>query len=376
MRFTAGLKTMVAVASLVTVTVAGCSSSNTEAGRPTTATPPTTTSNEVNQPELQKDFVAEQNPIGALQAGLYALLRAPIGDAVEITGYRQKIAADGATAKTTVFAFDLKTSSWQPQTDQQLVWSASQAKWVDSDLTQVLSAGPNGSRGWPTVKGVNDAGTSLDTFSYRELAGLSLRDGLQEGFAPGHALPQSLQDVTFSPGARAYLVTTTTVDPTFAIRRVSDPRTRADTMPLVYACGKPSADCTKPASSIATVNQDGGQFTNPSGASMLTLDGHGQAVLRPVKSDIPLATFTYRMVDTGGPTRITFQAANSGDAKTFGRATGISVDNFAFFEYDGQVAVGISQPANRSVSLFAGYDHIAANDLLTHWTPVMPAVSP
>ncbi|CAN5498400.1 hypothetical protein BH09ACT7_BH09ACT7_47470 [soil metagenome] len=363
--------TMIGVMSIA----AGCSANDTVVELPT-ATSSAAASNAVNQPVLQNGFVAEQDPIGALRAGIYALLRAPIDDSVAITGYRQKVAADGSTAKTTVFAFEAATGAWLPQPDTQLVWSPSQAKWVDAGLDQVLSAGPAGSRGWPTVKGVTEAATSFDTLSYRELAGLPLVDGLQDGFAPGRALPESLQGAVFSPGARAYLVTTTTVDPTYAIRMFADPNTRAQARQVVYACGQPSAGCTTPASSIAMADHEGGQFTNPSGTATLELGGDGHAVLRPVNSETPFATYTYRVIDTDGPRRIVFAAANPNDAKQFGRATGIGVDNFAFFEYDGQVTVGVAQSANKTASLFAGYDRIAVDDLLTHWTPPMPTVLP
>jgi hypothetical protein len=381
MAFTAGLKTIVAVSTVVALMAAGCGAADTGAEQATTTSAtstdsPTTASTGISQPELQPGFVAELDPVGALRAGIYALLRAPSGDSIGITGYRQKIAPDGATAKTTVLAFNPTSGGWEPQTDVQLVWSPSQGAWVESDLAQAISVGPTGSRGLPTVQGVTDAATSFDTLSYRDLAGLALADGLQKEFSNGLALPQSLQGSVFSPGARAYLVTSTTVDPTYAVRKFANPKTRVEARPVVYACGQPSPGCTTPASSIAMASQEGGQFINPSGTAMLTLTSDGHAVLRPVATELPSTTYTYRIVDVDGPRRMIFAASNPDDAKQFGRATGISVDNFAVFEYDGQVTIGIAQPASKTVSLFAGYDQVAANDLLTHWSPAMPAVLP
>ena len=55
---------------------------------------------------------------------------------------------------------------------------------------------------------------------------------------------------------------------------------------------------------------------------------------------------------------------------------GNNVENFAFVDYEGQVTVGFAEPANTTTTVFARYNRIAANDLLTQWTPALPAVLP
>jgi hypothetical protein len=55
---------------------------------------------------------------------------------------------------------------------------------------------------------------------------------------------------------------------------------------------------------------------------------------------------------------------------------GASLDRFALFEYDGQVTIGFAAPPNTTSTVFAGYNRIAANDVLTHWTPPPPIVLP
>jgi hypothetical protein len=47
------------------------------------------------------------------------------------------------------------------------------------------------------------------------------------------------------------------------------------------------------------------------------------------------------------------------------------LENFAFFEYNGQVTIGLAHPAATD---FAGYNRTGANDLLAQWTPALPAV--
>ncbi len=368
-RFTA----TIAAACVVTLSAAGCIT-HTVAGNPTT-TSPTTTSVALPQAELLRDFAAEQDPMGVFKEGFYYLLRQPMATSVAITGYRHQVATDGATSKVAAFAFMPPTGAWQQIPDQELVWSPSQAKWVETDRTEALSPGPAGSRGWPTVKGVSDAGTSYYTFSYQDLGGRALSDGLEAGFDEGVGLPQSAQAGKFSPGARAYLMTETSVDPFFTIHRVKHADTGIDDLQLVFTCVQPTPDCKAPTPDLVVLATLGGEFTNLSGTTRLELDGHGHATLRPVGvPDIPFATLTYRTVQNDKPDRITLQAANPGDAEKFAKAMGNNVENFAFVDYEGQVTVGFAEPANTTTTVFAGYNRIAANDLLTQWTPALPAV--
>jgi hypothetical protein len=368
------IKATIAAASVVTLSAAGCIS-HTVAGNPTTASP--NTSVKLPQAELLHDFAAEQDPMSVFKEGFYYLLRQPMATSVAITGYRHQVATDGATSKVALFAFVPPTGAWQEIPERELVWSPSQAKWVETDRAEALSPGPAGSRGWPTVKGVSDAGTSYYTFSYQDLGGRALSDGLEAGFDEGVGLPQSAQAAKFSPGARAYLMTETSVEPFFTIHRVKHADTGIDDLQLVFTCVQPTPDCKAPTPDLVVLATLGGQFTNLSGTTRLELDGHGHATLRPVGvPDIPFATLTYRTVQDGKPDRITLQAANPGDADKFAKAMGNSVENFAFVDYESQVTVGFAEPANTTTTVFAGYNRIAANDLLTQWTPALPQVLP
>jgi len=365
----------IAAASVVTLSAAGCIS-HTVAGNPTTASP-TTMSVTLPQAELLHDFAAEQDPMGVFKEGFYYLLRQPMATSVAITGYRHQVATDGAASKVAAFAFMPPTGAWQEIPDRELVWSPGQAKWVETDRTEALSPGPAGSRGWPTVKGVSDAGTSYYTFSYQDLGGRALSEGLEAGFDEGVGLPQSAQAGKFSPGARAYLMTETSVDPFFTIHRIKHADTGIDDLQLVFTCVQPTPDCKAPTPDLVVLSTQGGEFTNLSGTTRLELDGHGHATLRPVGGpDIPFATLTYRYVQNEKPERITLQAANPEDADKFAKAMGNNVENFAFVDYEGQVTVGFTEPANSTTTVFAGYNRIAANDLLTQWTPALPVVLP
>lgn len=366
------IKSTIAAACIVTLSSAGCIS-HTVAGRPLAS--PTTI--RLPQAELLHDFTAEQDPMGVFKEGFYYLLRQPMATSVAITGYRQQVATDGATSKVAAFAFIPPTGAWQQIPDREIVWSPTQSKWIETDRTEALSPGPAGSRGWPTVKAVSDFGTTYYTLSYRGLGGRALSDGLEAGFDEGVGLPQSAQDGKFSPGARAYLLTQTSVDPFYTIHRVKHADTGIDTLHLVFTCVQATPDCKAPTPDLVVLNTLGGQFTNLSGTTRLELDGHGHATLRPVGvPDIPFATLTYRFVQDRKPERITLQAANPDDADKFAKAMEESVEHFAFVDYDGEVTVGFTQPANITTTVFAGYDRIAANDLLTQWTPALPVVLP
>jgi hypothetical protein len=327
------------------------------------------------QPDLLDGFSVAPDPTSVFKAGFYNLLRQPMGQSVAIVGYRHTIASDGTTAKTTAFAFNPASNVWEPLTDDEIVWSPTQLSWVTTDLTETIAAGPAGSRGWPTVKSTGVEGTSYDTLSFEDLGGRALSDGLEKGFAQGGPLPASATAATFSPGAQAFVRTTTTVDPTFTVRHITDANTNGAAVVPVYACGTPAPDCKIPAATLDTAAQQGGQFTNFAGTARLELHPDGTATLRPVDVNIPFATFTYRIVDNDGPRRILFDAANPGDADKFTQAID-TLKTFALYEYNGQVVVGLAQPANTTSTYFAGYNLVAANDLVTHWTPALTPVSP
>jgi len=368
--------TAVLVCLIVTAAV-GCSHSHTvsgNAGAPsssaTTTQPPT-----VQQSALIPNYVAEQDPKRVLQEGLYSLLRQPLGDSVVITGYRSQVAPDGVNAATAKFAFNPMAGSWEPLPDKELVWSPSAKQWVESDLTETLSPGSAGSRGWPTLKTVADFGMSYYTYSFKQLDGLSIEDGLEQGFSQGRPLPSSLTDAKFSPGGRAYVQTKTAVDPFYTIQRVQDANTKTPTFQLVYTCGKPSPQCQTPATNLEMADQHGGQLTNFAHTAQLDLDGKGHATLRPLDNDIPFATYTYT-INNDAPRRITLQAANDGDATKFIQALGVPLKHFALFEYGNQVTIGYATPANTTSDSAAGYNRIAVNDILARWTPAPPPVQP
>jgi hypothetical protein len=198
---------------------------------------------------------------------------------------------------------------------------------------------------------------------------------LEQGFSQGGPLPRSVTDGKFSPGGRAYIQTKTTVDPFYTIQRVADANTKTPTLQIVYACGKPSPECQTPATNLEMADQHGGQLTNFAHTALLELDGKRHATLRPVDTDIPFATYTYR-INNDAPPRITFQAANDGDATKFSQALGVPLSHFAMFEYDNQVTIGYLAPANTTSDSAAGYNRVAVNDILARWTPALPAVQP
>lgn len=362
-----------AAACVIILAAAACQSNPEPAQPAISATPQQTQA--LQQPDLLDGFSAAPDPMNVYKAGFYNILRQPMGQSVAIVGYRHTIARDGNTAKATAFAFNPATSAWEPLADDEIVWAPAQRTWVTTDLMETVAPGPTGSKGWPTVKSTGVEGTSYDTLSYEDLGGRALRDGLEKGFAQGGPLPVSATTATFSAGAQAFVRTTTTVDPTYTVRHISDANTNGSTVVAVYACGTPAPDCKTPAATLDLAAQQGGQFTNFAGTARLELHPDGTATLRPVDVDIPFATFTYRIVDNEGPRRIVFDAADPADADKFTQAID-TLKTFALYEYNGQVVVGMAQPANTTSTHFAGYNQVAANDLVTHWTPALTPVNP
>jgi hypothetical protein len=363
-----------AVATVATVVTAGCGTTNTTTGQPTTAAGNAEIT--LPQPELPPTRLDERDPVKVLREGLFDALRQPMADTVAITGYHSQIAADGTNSKGSAYVFHPPSGPWERIPDSVVVWSPKKSAWVLSDRAETISVGPPSERGVPTLKAETASGTSYRTFSYKDLSGMPLSDGLEDGFAMGSQLPSSVLGGEFSPGARAYTVTETVEDPFYTIHSVKNAETNTDEPLKVYACGRPSPDCTAPATSLDMAAASGGQFTNFPGNVRIELGGDGKAVLRPVDTDAPLATLTYRKVSADGPPRIIMEATKPGDADKFSEVIGISLKNFAFFETDNHVVAGVAQPGDHSAEFFAGYNRIAINDLLTQWTPALIPVLP
>jgi hypothetical protein len=357
-----------AAASCVVVVVAGGGCSTAVAGLPVAEKLP--------QGVLSPHFSPESDPLHVFRDGLFDPLEEPRPDHVGISGYRSQVAVDGTTSKVTVFDFNPNDGTWEQLTAREVVWSPEQAKWVTTDRTETLLPGPTGSRDRPTVKSVADYGTSYYTVSYDDLAGRPLTDGLMEGFTEGVKLPESASNAKFSPGARAYETTTTLIGPIYRVEQIMNANTGIPLFFDVYSCENPSPDCQVAATTLDQVAKQGGRVTNFAGTAQLEFDASGHATLRPVGTDIPFANLTYRLIKDDTPPRITLQAAHPDDEKKFGQAFAVDLKTFALYEYNGHVTIGSARPPYTTTTEFAGYNRIAINDLLGHWTPALPAVLP
>jgi hypothetical protein len=203
-----------------------------------------------------------------------------------------------------------------------------------------------------------------------------LEDGLADGFSEGLQLPESTRDVKFSPGARSYETTTTAIGPLYIVTQIANAITKVPQYFHVSSCETPTPDCDTPATSLDQVAKHGGRVKNFSGSAELELDADGRAELRPTGMEVAFANLTYQLSHDGDPARITLQAAHPDDEKKFAEVFGIELKSFALFEYNGQVTIGSAQAAYNTTTSFAGFNRIAVNDVLTHWTPPMPEVLP
>ena len=302
MKRTARVRALAAACVLMTI-AAGCSKA--VAGQPVAGKLP--------QGVLSPHFTPEPDPLHVFKDGLFEPLVEPRPDNVRIPGYRLRIAPDGTTSKVSIQDYNPFERTWEPLHSPETVWSPTQAKWVTTERTETLSAGPKGSRDWPTIKSVADYGTSYYTVSVNELAGRPLAEGLAEGFSEGLKLPDSTRNVRFSPGARSYQTTTTLIGPIYLVTMVANAITRVPQYFHVDSCDPPIPDCQDVATSLEQVVNQGGRVQNFSGSAELEFDANGNATLHPVDSDIAFANLTYVLVKDDDPHRITLQAAHPDD---------------------------------------------------------------
>ncbi|OLP01605.1 hypothetical protein BVU76_14135 [Mycolicibacterium porcinum] len=327
----------------------------------------------VEQPALPTGVLISRDPMADFRSGLYTLLRKNRTDPVELAGYRQQLSSDGKQLR--VNSFSVSDGAWTQIPTAQLVWSPNQQGWVESDRSETLSAGPDGSRGWPTVKGVADWGTTYYTIGYREVGGQNLANGLPAGFAEGAALPAAASTARFSPDARAFFLAATSVEPVYVIARVRQVDTGQSAPRLVYACGQAEGDCANPATDLKMATEQRGKFVNAAGNASIELRSkHNRAIMK-IEGTPVLDVLTYTITEGDGPARITFAPLDDEKSnERFEKAFGSKMANFAFFDYDGKVVVGGIQPAGTTRSDDAVFNRAAVNDLLTQWTPGLPPV--
>lgn len=355
-----------AAACVIVVAAAGCS--RAVAGQPQSAKLP--------QGVVSPHFLPEADPMRAFREGMFEPLVEPRPGLVRIPGYRLRISADGTTSTVSVFAYNPFDQVWAPLPSPEVVWSPAQQKWVTTERTESLAPGPNGDRDRPTVKSVADYGTSYYTVSSDDLAGRPLADGLVEGFAEGLELPESTRGVKFSPGARSYELTTTMIGPLYIITQIGNAITKQPQYFHVSSCDPPTPDCDTPATSLDQVAAHGGRVVNFSGSAELEFSANGRAALRPAGMEVAFANLTYRVNHDSNPAYITLQAAHPEDEKKFAEAFGAQLKSFALFEYNGEVTIGNATPAYTTTTNFAGFNRIAVDDVLSHWTPRMPEALP
>lgn len=367
-RIRGGLAALLTAIGLVT---AGCSDSATTSDQAEDDAQ-NATNVTIEQPEFPDGVLISREPLNEFRSGMYSVLRKNRTDPLELAGYRQRLSDDGK--HLSVNNFGLTDNAWKQMSTAQLVWSPEKKDWVESDRSETLSAGPEGSRGWPTVTAVADWGTTYYTIGYRELGSHPLADGLPAGFAEGAALPASVSAAQFSPEARSYFLVTTTVEPMYAIARVRQIDTGQDTPRLVYACGEAAGECKTPATSLQMAIEQRGKFSNVAGNASIELRKNGRAIM--TIDGVPLLDMlTYTVAEDDGPPRITFAPFDDPtSSERFAKVFGTEMAHFAFYEYDGQVAIGGIQPANSTRTDDALFNRIAINDLLTHWTPALPPV--
>ncbi|WP_269894978.1 hypothetical protein [Mycobacterium hippophais] len=328
----------------------------------------------VPQPELRPGATAENDPLAALGAGLYAPLRRAGTDPVQVAGYRATTMPTPDSLSVQTFA--PKDGTWAPVPFERLAWAHDKQDWVASDNTQDAAAGPQGSRGWPTVETSSDYGTSVTTYSFTDLAGRPLAEGFDAGWSEGAALPQSATAATYSPGARAYFESITQVDPFHAIDRIRvSGGYRLQTM---NACGEDddvvTIECSTPATSFDDARTRYGVYPNSTSTASLRFSRKGDPFF--VGTDAPVAEKLDVSVSSGdGPARLTFSTPDPAIADKFSRLFGTDIENFALYEYQGQVVAGVTQPAGTTTTNTGLFNRIAINDVLTRWSPALPQVN-
>lgn len=371
------MRKFAAAVTVIAMASAGCSAGDgADSAQPTSGPQTPATAAPPTQPELRPGASADNDPLTTLRTGLFAPLRRAGTDPVHIAGYRATTmpTPDSLAVNTMAAKSD---GSWTPVPFERLAWAADKQDWVASDNTQRAAPGPTGSRGWPTVEAESIYGKTVTTYSFTDLTGRPLVEGIDPGWSEGAALPASAATATYSPGARSYFESITQVDPFYAIDRIR--MGGGYQLQTMNACGMDddvvTIECDTPAVSFDDARTRYGVYPNSTRTASLRFSRKGDAFF--VGTEAPVAEKVDVTVSSDdGPERLTFSTPDPAIAQKFSRLFGTDIENFALYAFRGQVVGGVIQPGGTTTTNAGLFNRVAINDVLTRWDPALPPVNP
>lgn len=264
---------------------------------------------------------------------------------------------------------------WRQNPSTDLVFNIGQNRWIESDGALSISQGPVGTEGIKSLYVKSDTGVNYYTLTEKDLSGLSLAQGMKQGFGNGLQLPDAIKTRYFSRGAKAYAWVQDITQPIYSIQRSHTVFESSSNLSPIYSCRRISEYCTSTSSNLEHAIRNQGWYLNTGkNASIQLID---QQTAEAIAYDAELKqtltyTLNYQVVAAkhGQPKHLLFSAPNMQTLKMLQDYFSVGDGQLAWYEYDDQVVNGdYSLPVRGQQSSQYSYNKIAINDILTQWIP-------
>lgn len=291
---------------------------------------------------------------------------------LQLSSHHIRAVAGGAVVP---MQYTISYGSWREDHATSLVFNPQSQAWVESAGKLSVAQGPVGSSGAKTVLVHSDTGTLYYSMQVRDIAGEALSDWVGKG--DGIPLPKAVEGKRFAPGAQAYRWVVERPDSAFEISRSYVVfTTRYYTYPL-YNCASVGS-CSRTPATLQEAISSQAWFRNLGRTAVLQLGANQQATLTITGENGEKTTHTLgyqaHAATAKAPAHIRFSAPDQAAREAMEKDLDEG-ENLALFEYKGEVVRGTYLPAASGVlDPYTYFNKQGMNDIMTQWSPRMPAV--
>lgn len=294
---------------------------------------------------------------------------------LELASYNYLYTTDNKIFKTKEYSTNKSNSQWREDPKPTLVFNIAQNKWVETQNDLTVSQGPVGTEGIKTLYIQSDTGIKYYTLTEKSLEGLSIAQGMNQGFGNGIPLPESVKTQYFSTGAKAYAWVQDITQPNYSINRTHIVFSSTNTPHPIYTCNTVSSYCSTTAPTLEKAIESKAWYQNIGKNGVIRLNDKqvaDVAVYNAEQKKTLNYTIKYELIAAkqGTPKHILFTASDTAAKEALKTYFSVNDSQISWFEYDNQVVNGrYTLPINGLQSTYYSYNKTAINDILTQWNP-------
>ncbi len=356
--------------------LSACGGGSSDASTPTPKPPKPAEYVPSQYKSLNDNFKYVQEPLTEIQRNqLYDISYWVNENPLVISSYSYLYQTTNNLFKTKYYATNgAFSNTWREDTSPQLVFNIAQNKWVETNNDLTMTQGPVGTEGIRSLHVQSDTGIKYFTLTEKDLSGLRIDQGVNQGFGNGIPLPDAIKTQYFSAGAKAYAWVQDITQPVYGIRRTHYVFSQKEDVHPIYTCGSMNY-CSSVATSLEKAIENKAWYQNTGKTGSIRLNDHQTAQVIVYDAE-QKKTFNYTLnynvvvAKQGVPKHILFTAKDKVSSEALKTYFSAGDDQLAWFEYDNQVVAGnYALPVKGLQSTHYSYNKTAVNDILTKWTP-------